>query len=162
MKTMSIPLSRGKFTIVDEEDFNRFGHLKWSLCGGRGKGGFYAGRGGNGTTIYLHRLINNPPRGYETDHINHDTLDNRRVNLRSVRRSQNNENRSVLNSTSSTRKSCVYYHRQKRRFRVRITVEQREQSFGYYKTLEEASAVAERVLEQRRLGLPLRPPGATP
>lgn len=43
--------------------------------------------------MYLHRLVKFTPRGYVTDHINHDTLDNRRKNLRNVTVAENNRNR---------------------------------------------------------------------
>jgi hypothetical protein len=34
------------------------------------------------TTLYLHRLITGAPKGRVVDHLNDDTLDNRRANLR--------------------------------------------------------------------------------
>jgi hypothetical protein len=37
----------------------------------------------------MHRLINSTPDGFDTDHINGDTLDNRRENLRTATRAQN-------------------------------------------------------------------------
>lgn len=47
------------------------------------------GRGG----IALHRLLMQPKPGKHIDHINHDTLDNRRANLREVSPSTNSLNR---------------------------------------------------------------------
>lgn len=41
----------------------------------------------------LHRQLMDPPRGMEVDHINGDTLDNRRSNLRVCTRQQNHRNR---------------------------------------------------------------------
>ena len=47
---------------------------------------------GTRTTIFLHRLLLDPPDGMDIDHVNRDGLDNRRVNLRVCTRSQNNAN----------------------------------------------------------------------
>lgn len=48
---------------------------------------------GQSRTIYLHRVITDAPAGMEVDHINHDSLDNRRCNLRVVTHKQNLNNR---------------------------------------------------------------------
>jgi hypothetical protein len=45
------------------------------------------------TTVYLHRLLMQPGDGLVIDHINGDGLDNRRLNLRVVTKSQNALNR---------------------------------------------------------------------
>lgn len=52
-----------------------------------------ARRDGKKTTEFLHRVIMNPPSGLMVDHINGDTLDNRRINLRLATNSQNQANR---------------------------------------------------------------------
>lgn len=49
-------------------------------------------RDGKERSVRLHRFIMEAPRGIEVDHINHDTLDNRRENLRLVTKSQNQQN----------------------------------------------------------------------
>lgn len=80
-----IPLTKGRFTLVDDADFEWLNQWKWYLSGNG-----YATR--TSKHIRMHRVINNTPDGYDTDHINRDKLDNRRDNLRSVTRSQNNFN----------------------------------------------------------------------
>lgn len=51
---------------------------------------------------YLHRIITNAQKGQVVDHINHDTLDNRRENLRVVIHAENRRN--SLKSYTDTQK----------------------------------------------------------
>ncbi len=96
-----IPLTQGYYTIVNEEDFERFGHLKWfAKVGGTG-GRPYAARsvriGKKCTTVRLHRAIIDAKSGVEVDHKNRDTLDNRRGNLQSTTKIENLNNRCYNN-----------------------------------------------------------------
>jgi hypothetical protein len=85
-----IPLSRGMETVVDAEDFERFGDLRWYA---HSSGKFYARRTlqvhRRKFHVLLHRLILDAPDGLFVDHINGDSLDNRRANLRLCTHQQN-------------------------------------------------------------------------
>lgn len=69
----------------------------------------YAYSSVNGRTILIHRLLMSPPEGFLVDHINHDKLDNRRVNLRVCTRSENGQNRmgAARHSRTGVRGVCV-------------------------------------------------------
>lgn len=95
-----IPLTQGKFAKVDDADYEWLSQYNWyakkttaiySLYGL-----YYAARFQRikkvKTTIYMHREIANCPPGKEVDHINHDTLDNQRENLRCCTRAENMAN----------------------------------------------------------------------
>lgn len=91
-----ISLSRGFETIVDDEDFETFSKFKWFAMVVHGCRP-YAARdvriGGKLTRLLLHREIIAPAIGLQVDHINGDSLDNRRRNLRACTPAQNNANR---------------------------------------------------------------------
>lgn len=98
MKT--IPLSQGKFAIVDDEDFELVSNHKWTFGHG------YAYRNIRVKSkyicrVYMHRLILNPRPGFVTDHINRDKLDNRRCNLRETTQGINCLNSSLRKSNKS-------------------------------------------------------------
>lgn len=71
-----IKLTRGKFAIVDDDDFEWLNQFKWH-CDTQG----YAKNAIQGT---MHRLILSPNNGDITRHINEVKLDNRRENLKII------------------------------------------------------------------------------
>jgi len=94
-----IYLNQGKTCKVDQEDFDWVVQWKWTYfqCG-------YAGRKVDKKLIYLHRLIMGNPAGKTIDHINGDTLDNRRENLRICTHAENLRNVKMhKNNTSGYR-----------------------------------------------------------
>lgn len=82
-----IPLSRGVFSKVDDEDFEKFSQFKWRANGE--KQSYYAIRTCKGRTVHLHRVIISAPENLQVDHINGDGLDNQKANLRLVSNAQN-------------------------------------------------------------------------
>lgn len=97
-----IPLTQGKFAIVDAKNYKWLNQHKWYAV--KCKNTFYAvrnvGESSNQHRIYMHRQIMNVPKDKQTDHRNHTGLDNRETNLRICTRSQNQHNRKSQNSIS--------------------------------------------------------------
>jgi hypothetical protein len=93
-----ISLTKGKVTLVDDEDYIELSKYKWGLCSSS-KNLFYATRHDGQKPIAMHRVIMNTPKGMETDHINGNGLDNRRENLRIVTRRENQQNRHVFKTS---------------------------------------------------------------
>ncbi len=89
-----IELTRGKVALIDDEDHEWLSGFKW-YCSRRSHTS-YAVRNKTGQkgTVYMHRAILERHRmgGKSTDHINHNGLDNRKENLRSVSQGQNTKN----------------------------------------------------------------------
>jgi len=86
-----IELTRGKFTLVDDDDYDKFNpNFSWWLFPGRGTD--YAITIKSGKSLFLHRAIMNAPKGLQVDHINGNGLDNRKENLRLCTATQNKRN----------------------------------------------------------------------
>jgi len=98
-----IGLIRGKVTQVDDEDFEYLNQFKWYAF--KKAYTYYAVRYiyGNNTqkAILMHRQIMNVPKGLETDHKDHNGLNNQKINLRICTHGENQRNRkSSINGTS--------------------------------------------------------------
>lgn len=90
MTTWLVPIVNG-FVLISDEDRHLLTY-KWSIVSTDGTKQ-YVRANINGKNTYLHRLIMNAGPGEEVDHINGDSLDNSRPNLRIATRSQNSANR---------------------------------------------------------------------
>ncbi len=85
----------------------------------------------------LHGFVLPHIPGYEVDHINLNTLDNRRCNLRYVTHQQNQINQPLQkNNTSGV--AGVSYYPPRRKYRARVKISQHDIHLGYFDTFEEA------------------------
>ena len=86
-----IELTKGKVALVDDDDFDELSKHKW--CVSKDGNNFYAIRSikidGKKRTVKMHRVIMQTPKGMDTDHIDHDGLDNRKENLRICTHTEN-------------------------------------------------------------------------
>lgn len=98
--TRTIYLTQDYKTIVDDEDYQQLAEAKQLYCWHATKpdeaGRVYAVRTksihGKKIKIRLHRQLLDAPDGLYVDHINGNTLDNRRANLRLATNPQNTAN----------------------------------------------------------------------
>ncbi len=103
----SIPLTRGQAAIVIDADFARLVVFQWHAHRARGRrtqarGQFYAARiVDRSRRRFMHQDVIGERDGYQIDHANGDTLDNRRCNLRFATRSQNQMNKPPAGGTSA-------------------------------------------------------------
>ncbi len=106
MKT--IELTQEKVAIVDDEDYEHLNQFKWYFhnVGYAARTIYNNGKQG---IVLMHRLINDTLEGLDTDHINHIKLDNRKDNLRTVTRSENQHNRLKNKKGSSIYKGVCWY-----------------------------------------------------
>lgn len=117
-ETLKISLSRGAFALVDAADYPTLSAHKWSLSRARlGYAVRKATANGKAAFVKMHNAVLAPPPGLEVDHINGDTLDNRRCNLRLATRRQNIANR---RPTASSGFKGVYRHKSGWAARIRL------------------------------------------
>jgi len=138
-----IPLTQGQHTTVDASDYDWLMRHNWHAR--RKQWGFYATRNvplpdGRQTTVDMHREIlglkfGATPTG---DHINRDTLDNRRANLRLATASQQVMNQGVRVDSSTGYRGVT---QRGNKWRAKINLDGKQISLGYGSTPEEVHAL---------------------
>jgi hypothetical protein len=98
--TYRLPVGRNGSVLISGCDVERLVIYAWSLTR-NGCGLQYAAARINGRTVTMHRFLVQPRDGLHVDHINGDTLDNRRENLRACTQQENNRNRHERPGTKS-------------------------------------------------------------
>ena len=136
-----IPLSRGLFTIVDDEDYLALSALKWFAFPGQRT--FYAGRQirvgpGKQRGESLHRFLMRPPSGMEVAYRNGIGLDNRRSNLRVCSHAQNTANYPKPKTNTS---GFLGVSRLGRKWRAEFFLRGKNKYLGLFGTPEEAKKV---------------------
>lgn len=126
-----IPLTQGKFAVVDDVDFDRFGGLRW--CAHRRARTFYAVRRAGKKILFLHREIMGVSGSDKiVDHINHDGLDCARLNLRIVTAQQNSMNRAGPTRVSKSGIRGVSWDRIQRKWMARIKINGKPKTLGAF------------------------------
>lgn len=126
--------------LLDDEDYDRlendFPNMNWTITKNRNK--LYAEKRVNKKNVYLHRYIMNCPKGKYVDHINHNTLDNRKENLRITNNADNLRN-GQLRPNNTTGINGVYYDKTRKKYVARIRVNYKIIHLGRFNTLKEAT-----------------------
>ncbi len=131
----TIPLSRGRVTIVDDADYEWLVQWKWFWDKG------YACRadvsGGRRRNLRMHRALLGVPDGVFVDHINGDKLDNRRENLRRATKLENRRNSTGFVGTSKYK--GVHWASGIRRWCASIAVGPKTHWLGQYSSEDQAA-----------------------
>ena len=146
-----IPLTQGKFAKVDAADYDLLMQWKWYALWDSKMQSFYAVRNGKRIgprylnarepQIRMHRTVLKLDMNcrFPVDHENHDTLDNRKSNLRLAGAAQNQMNARRRRDNTSGFKGVNWVERDKS-WVARISHKGKRIPLGYYKTPEEAYA----------------------
>lgn len=115
--------SNGDEFYFDKEDYDLISQYNWCVTG---SGYLFNSKQG---TLLMHRLIMNAPKNLMIDHINHNTLDNRKENLRLCTASQNNINKKIKG-----------YTKRGNNYEVTLRINGTPKYIGRFQTKEEAIA----------------------
>lgn len=131
--------------MVDDADYEYLSRFRWHAVPVYHKfpnGPQYALRGiktsdGKCHSVYMHRVILGAPSGLQTDHKNHDTLDNRKQNLRTCTASQNQANQQKTRGEAKFK--GAYYHKKCKKWVAQIQFHNKRLWVGVFDSEIEAA-----------------------
>lgn len=128
---------------IDIDDYEKVKRYSWY----ENKDGYLMSRI-NYKLVRLHRFIMNVEDSKTiVDHANHNTLDNRKNNLRIVTRSQNNMNKE-LSSNNHSGVAGVMWDKDNMKWMAYITKNYHRKHLGYYENFEDAVKVRKEAEEK--------------
>lgn len=142
---IEVTLNKGIKMLIDSDVWDLFKHKKWFAVNSHARGNFYVMRASYGKTETLHRLIMGVnDRNVFVDHINHNTLDNRKCNLRLCTRSENARN---LNShkDSISKYLGVTLHKNRNKWQTQIKINGKNTYIGVFEKEIDAAMAYDKV-----------------
>lgn len=131
-----IPLTQGRFAVVDEIDFERVNQYKWHF-NSHGYAYRYAGGGRKATRREsMHEFVHGKTDEL-IDHKNGDGLDNRRVNLRAANKVLNAANSKIRSDNTSGYKGV--YRNKQLTYYSQLTYKGKTFNLGTFKTIRDAA-----------------------
>jgi hypothetical protein len=124
-----IPLTQGKFAIVDADDYDQLSKHKWHVS--KNHRTEYAGMSPGGKYIKMHRLLLNAPPHLVVDHRDRNGLNNRKANLRLCTHQENICNQRPQRDRTS-RFRGVHWHKTTKKYAARIQKYGKRYFLGYY------------------------------
>lgn len=140
-----IPLTSGYKAIVDAEDYDFL--MQWNWYARAARGHVYATRSKHvqlepgkrkQVAIQMHQMLMPPPVGFVVDHINGNSLDNRKSNLRICKQKQNVWNRKSVKGSASKYKGVDWYAASGS-WRAYIKIDGKQKHLGCYKNEDDAA-----------------------
>ena len=123
---------KGEEFYFDLEDYNLIKNYCWCVDRyGYVRGNVYKDK------IKFHRLVTNCNDDMIVDHINHNKLDNRKINLRICNKHENNMNKSILSSNTSG-VTGVTFDKNKNKWMAQIGYKGKNIYLGRYTNFEDA------------------------
>ena len=129
--------------FIDGEDFDKIKGYKWCLQVRNNTNTLVVAtnikNGSRQKQLRITDIIMNRQKGQVVDHINHNTLDNRKENLRLCTQSENLKNSSRHKDNASSKYKGVYLDKKSGSFYSRISFNYKRINLGSFKTEVDAA-----------------------
>ena len=146
--SLSGRLGNGLETLVDADDYIKYGTMKWRIDK---ENELYPRRkfwiNGKKRGLLLHRLIMDAKKGQQVDHINRNSLDNRKENLRFCTSSQNLQNSRLSKKNTSGYKG-VYFFKNQKKWKAKIYFNKKSLFLGHFNNKEDAARAYDKAAKE--------------
>lgn len=136
MKSVKLVINNCE-VLIDKEDLTKISTKRWRLKKYH-KNEKYRVVSVERPAIYMHRLIMDFPKNYQVDHINGNSLDNRKENLRICSIAENTKNREKYSTNSSGYKG-VYFSKKNKKWISNIHFNYKTYYLGSFADKNEAA-----------------------
>lgn len=137
-----------KYAIVDNEDCDKLMMKNWAISRGYANISNTRRRRRERSELgSMHRIVMNNPTGKVIDHINHNKLDNRKINLRICTPAQNIRN-SLPSKQNKLGLKGVNWSPACSKWRARIVFNRKNIHLGLFSTIEDAAKAYDHAASQ--------------
>lgn len=145
--------THGEFKVkVDLDDVDKCKNYRWCVNKYKSNkydyGKYYIISSNH--SLLLHRFIMNAEKGMVVDHIDGDTMNNRKYNLRVCLHKENSRNSKHRKNNSSGYKGVSWFKRTNK-WMAHIMVDKKHKTLGYFDNIEDA-VNARRIAEKKYFG----------
>lgn len=145
-------MAQPRYAKVDPGDYERLRKYEWFTT--KSTRNFYAIRRAKGTkgkrytTIYMHHELIKVDEGLLIDHINQDSMNNLRNNLRAATRAQNIRNRKKFPNSTVSKYKGICRDKNLKKWLARITFEKKKIHLGCFRDEIEAAKAYDRAAKK--------------
>lgn len=125
--------TKGEEFYFDLEDYEKIKNYCWYVNHG------YVVTDVKGKLIQMHRLVMNCPNDKCVDHMNHNTEDNRKENLRICTNHENSLNTQKQNRQTSSKYKGVCFDKKSNKWRAIIAYEGKQKYLGIFENEKDAA-----------------------
>lgn len=133
--------------LIDLDDIELAKNCTFSLRYDETIKGYYVSSRYNKRHYAFHRLIMKCPKDMQIDHINHNTLDNRKQNLRICTAKVNNQNK-IINKSKSSGYRNIYWKPKLNKWEVGLCSDYKKIYIGVFAKLDDAIQAAKQARQK--------------